>query len=239
MDSRERHELKHNDLQEVFFNFKVWWSEHGQPWWDKNGTFYVTVFAALAIGLLVYNFWNMRTNTIRQEAWADLALTTSPDAYRQVAAAHDVPTVKALSYLRGGELLSGMAITPAEDDTADPAENLEQARRMYEQVLATAEEPVFRANALLGLAAVAETQQDWEAAREYYARVQEMDALKLPGLIALADKRLSLLPELEEPVYFSTEVPADEPEPATDIEEVEIEQESDAVTDTPTVEPVP
>lgn len=103
------------------------------------------------------------------------------------------------------------AVRPAE--TREQKQRLERAETMYRRVLEEAEAAEFRANALLGLAAVAESREQWDAAADGYAKALDLAAeSELPGIAAVAEHRRQLLDKLRQPVAI-VEAPEPEPQP--------------------------
>ncbi|HEX7008822.1 MAG TPA: hypothetical protein VF184_02505 [Phycisphaeraceae bacterium] len=196
----EHDNLRENDLAEFLANFGEWWSKHWQ-----HVLLAVLLIACVVLGVRLISDW--RTSK-REYAWLDLAGTTNPESYPLVAQEYDNPTVRALAYLRGGDLYHHQAMHPpaeGDDQALTPQQRLEQASQLYQQALEATKEPVYRANALLGLAAVAETQQRWDQARQYYAQAQQVAGDQLPSIAAEAQRRQELLDALKQPVAFAPE----------------------------------
>ncbi len=230
MDAEHRHELKENDLAEFLANIGPWWSAHWR-----------TVFTVVLVVAVVVGWWRWnRAQTLRQheDAWGDLAFATSPESYRGVANTYDDPTVQALANLRGADLLLASAANPtpppepSENDpdpppAIPPDEALEAAAAMYQQVAnQTSVHLVYKLNASLGLAAVAEGQRNWDAARGHYQHAIEQAGSTYPSIADQAQARLGMLDRLAHPIVFGPEPPptttqpantdAPQPEPATD-----------------------
>lgn len=212
------HDLRDNDLAEFFSHFGEWWSQYGNT--------VLAVVLAGAIVFLGYKFWTIRSYQATESAWSELANTTSPQNYLSVAADHSDPAVQALAYLRAGDLFAqaaraahapAAASQPAQH--LSPEQALSQAQDAYQHVLAVAKHPVYRINATLGLARVAESRRDWSAAQKQYQ--QALDAAQtasLPSLALQAQHGLDMLPQLQEPVVFPATQPATQPaatQPAT------------------------
>ncbi len=212
MDSQERHELKENDLAEFFQNFGEWWSRWGNT--------VLIIFVIVAGSFAAYRLVNYRTETRHETAWTELANAATAANYMEVAAAHQDPAVQALAYLRGADLYLAHArrpedapplparseeLPPPVDPEMAPDDAADRAERAYERVLELAEERTYHVNALLGLAAVAETRQAWDDARGYYDQAEELAGEQLPGLAATARQRRDLLVNLRQPVVFAPE----------------------------------
>ncbi len=224
MDSQHRHELEQNDLAEALSGFGKWWS--------KWGNAVLLVVLAAAVSFTVYRYLSVRAIDAHERAWFDLAAETSPQALQDVARNHSDPTIKAMAYLRGGDLQLALALTPESalappvgDDAdgaaadaqpaVDPATALEDAGTMYEQAAGFAPNATIKANALLGLASVAESKREFDAARGHYEGVLSLVGDRQPMLAAMAQARLDRLDELKTPVRFAPAAPA---APATPVE---------------------
>ncbi|MEX0885430.1 MAG: hypothetical protein WD009_03225 [Phycisphaeraceae bacterium] len=210
MDSQERHDLKENDLAEFFQNFGEWWA--------KWGNTVLIVFVLVAGSFAAYRLVSYRSEMRHETAWGELAAATTAAQYMDVAASHEQPAVQVLAYLRGGDLYLAHARLPADAptprsrneelpppvDVEMPAEEAAQrAEQAYGRVMELADEPTFRVNALLGLAAVAETHQAWDEAAEHYDAAAELAGDVLPGLARTARQRRELLPAIRQPVVFA------------------------------------
>lgn len=223
MDAEHRHELKENDLAEFLANIG--------PWWAKYGNRLLAVVLALAVGLAAIRWVQSDRATAREQAWRDLADTTSPDGYRAVAQSHADPSVQALAYLRGADLLLARASAPRQDqaktqpapatdgstppapDETDTSVDLENAALMYQQVLDNAQaHTIFKLNARLGLAAVAENRSDWSQAKRQYDEIIDEAAGGHGAIAHRARTRSAMLDQLKKPVAFRID-PAPTPSP--------------------------
>lgn len=229
MDSHERHELQENDLAEFLANLGEWWEKYG------NATLIVVMVVVLAAA--GWRYVGFRSAQAHEDAWTDLAFATSPEVYRTIAQSHDNPAVQALAYLHGADLLLGKALTaeiiadgptaadagsttdadtdaPSPADTApqDPQALLTGAQAMYEKALDIAPHGLYRINAQLGLAAVAETREQWDRAREHYQQAIEAADPTFPMLAQRAGMRIEMLDQLSRPVVFAPETPPEAPE---------------------------
>lgn len=215
MDSEHRHELKENDLKAAL-----------QDWrglWDRYGTFATLVILIVVLIFAATRIFGYMQSTTHESAWSELFLTSTPEGMAGVAEEHSVRGVQLLALLRGADLFLNEAVFPPEltddaaggdDDAADADElrdqRLTRAETMYRQVLELAEAGAFRANALLGLAAVAETRLAWDAAAAHYDEAESVaEAADLPELAGIASHRRGMLDTLKQPVTI-----ADDPPPA-------------------------
>lgn len=234
MDQQHRQDLERNDLAEAITGFGSFWSRWGNA--------VLIVVLILAIGFTAYRFLNVRAREAHENAWADLAAESSPSGFAEIARTHADPTVKALAYLRAGDLLLNQAVLPQDEPAAtppatqpaegatppaqpetpakvDPVEALEDALGMYGEALKAAPNDVIKSNALLGLAAVAESQRKFDEAKWHYDEVVKLARENYPQLAARAQARLDMLPSLQTPVEFAPEpapaAPAEAAAPAT------------------------
>ncbi len=202
MDAKERHELKDNDLAEFLEHFGEFWGKHGN-----------TIMVAVTIVLVVWVGKRYYSNTQAQShenAWADLASTTTPQGYRERAIENPgIAAVPHLALLRGAEAYHEQAIQleqeTGEEDTGvmSAKESLEASESMYAQVLESDADPTFMANAAVGLANVAETRNDFTAAAEHWAKAKQIaqDA-RLSTIATHAQVRIDMLDELAKPIVF-------------------------------------
>ncbi|MEZ6191676.1 MAG: tetratricopeptide repeat protein [Phycisphaerales bacterium] len=203
MDAKERHELKDNDLAEFLQNFGDFWNKHG-----NSISVVILVVLVAWIGIRFYN--NMQA-TNHENAWADLASTSSPQGYRERALEDTgFGAIQEIALLRGAEQYHQKAIEHENEDTAVPLpgmltfeESLKNAEAMYQQVLDSKSDPVFRANAAVGLANVAETRGDFDAANTYWTQAEKLASdARLGAIAAQAKIRLGMLDELKQPIVF-------------------------------------
>lgn len=214
MDSQHRHELEQNDLAAFLENFG--------PWWAKYGNKLLIVALAVVLVITGRRWINAQSAATLENAWNDLANSTSPDGYRLTAQSHSVPAVRVLAYLRAADLLLNQSATPQAPDTSTPTppvtppdQALSQAEEMYRLVANDADaDLVFQLNARLGLAAVAEGRKQWDQAATIYQTVAQEAAERFPVIATRAQTRLTNLSRLKQSVVFAPEPPA----PATPAE---------------------
>ena len=210
MDSQERHELQENDLATFLSNFG--------EWWEKYGNTVLIVVMAVVLVLAGWRFFTFQARQAHEEAWADLALATSPEALRNVAETHDDESVRTLAYLHGADLLLGQALTgempvtmEGEDESGEvlsaaPRDRetlLTQAETLYQEAIESSPHDLYMLNARLGLASVAETQQRWDHAQSQYEQIVAAAGQRFPTIAQQARARLTMLGELKKPVVFA------------------------------------
>lgn len=215
MDSEHRHELKENDLAEFIANFGQWWSAHGKT--------FLTVLLVVVGSFTGWRWIQNQAAQAKEKAWTDLAFATSPESYQYVAQSHKDPAVRALAYLRAADLSLAIAMVPAgtdpndDDNSADtptvtPDQALRDAGDMYQLAIdEPGTHPIYKLNAYLGLAAVAEGQHEWDTARGHYQTAFDQAQ---PGYTAIATRAkagLDTLDRLMKPVVFGPEALATQP----------------------------
>lgn len=196
MDSEHRHELKENDLEHFLSNFGEWWKKYG-----STLLLWVLLIALVIVGFNLYG--NVRSSS-HDAAWDDLALTTNPETYPLVAEDHRNKTVKVLANLWGADAQLQQALTTAQADGAgdNPIGPLAQAEGLYKEVLALTDEPLYRANAYLGLASVAESKGQFDEAGKFYDQAIATAGERYAALKMRAEQRKVMLNRIAEPVTF-------------------------------------
>jgi hypothetical protein len=218
MDSEHRHELQRNDLAEFITNF-------GQ-WWRKNGLKTLILLLVVVGAVFFYRSQRVAVETAHDKAWYDLATATTADMYVNLIGDHDVAAIDALAHLRAGDWLherfrvgdqEATATDAGENGTTVEAESDEQKqakrqkllREAAEQYQAVIDDPkahlAIKLNAMLGLAAVAESSLQWDQARQHYAQIQEMASAGYERIKELAARHTAALERLTEPVIFGVE----------------------------------
>lgn len=88
---------------------------------------------------------------------------------------------------------------------------LDQASVIYEKVAHHQDyHPIYRLNALLGLATVAENQQNWPAAKQHYHDALSQSQGKYETIHSIAQARLDWLDKLAKPVHFASPPPPEQ-----------------------------
>lgn len=200
-------------------DFKRFYHETFQPFWDRYGTPVSLVICVVCAIFAGRQWWNYQHRETNERAWTDVATSTSPEAFYKVAADHRTsrPAVAATAWLAGADLnlkkAREIAAKPedkanaeATGDVVKPTsaeDYLSNAYTGYDAVATMAGvDPVFRLNAMLGLAAVAEGKLEWEQAGKIYEVIEKEAGDTYPMLQARAKARLELLPRLKLPVTF-------------------------------------
>lgn len=198
MDSQDRHELKQNDLQEFLENFNEWWGKHGNT--------VLIVIATVVIVFAGYRIYTTRTAQIHDESWAELTAAVSPVSLDDVAERYARnPAIRDQAYLRAGDayFLEAMPDMMEEKSAEHREAALEAAADRYQRVLDKSKQPVFRANALEGLANVAETREQWDKAADYWHQIIKLaERHHLHAFVHRAESRVNMIDTLRQPVVF-------------------------------------
>lgn len=206
--NRSSKHVPESELTEFASGFGRWWNRYG------NTALLLVLLASAAF--LAKRWYDHRAAAAHEEAWSELAGSTSPDSYRQVAESTDDPTVRALAYLRGADLLLTKATTSSAASDADSTSSrdraLHDAAAMYQRVIDEQNiHKVYGLNARLGLAAVAEARGDWAQARENYQAVLQGAGEGYSSIAAQAKGKLATLDRLASPVVLAAPPPASTP----------------------------
>ncbi len=184
--------------------------------WDRYGSFALWVVVITSFSYLAYSLVTYNRVTKQENAWSDLANSTAPASFEQVAQDHSNRAVSLLALLQAADMYLGE--TAALDEGDALTGKLDQAEALYQQVVNEATHDEYRINALEGLAVVAEGRRDLDEAAKRNEAVIAL-AGTMPGFetwTARANARKQLLPLLAEPEAFveDTSAPAAEAEAA-------------------------
>ncbi|MEQ9460002.1 MAG: hypothetical protein RIG82_03510 [Phycisphaeraceae bacterium] len=165
------------------------------------------IAAALLIAaacFFVLSLYQQRQRQVLEDSWGRLATATSPASFRTVAEDYPDKPVAQLALLSAADLLLAEASSARSADAGqvDIEGNLAEAARLYQQALDKATQPLIRINALLGLAAVAESQKQWDDAETFYVQATEAAGERYPFLVNISEQRLAMLPELRQGVVI-------------------------------------
>lgn len=216
MDQDYEHDPHENDLLEFFRHFGAWWERHGR------NTLIVLLIVAGTFAAWRWVSFNRQTS--HEESWSALTASTSPESYLAAATEIPDPAARNLARLRGADLAAQEAARPqaaedAERPERSPDNLLAQAKTAYQEVLADADAHViFRLNAMLGLAAVAESRRQWDDARTWYDKLEAAAGDLYPAHRDQAEQRRDDLERLAEPLTFAPDEAPDEPDAASPAE---------------------
>ncbi|MEM1444765.1 MAG: hypothetical protein AAGF84_01810 [Planctomycetota bacterium] len=189
--------------------------------WDRYGSFFLWVIVIGSFSFLAFQLYTSNRINTREAAWSDLANSTAPASFEQVAADHGNAAVQQLALLQAADMYLGETAALEEGD--ELTAKLDQAEALYQRVADEATDDIFKINALEGLAVVAEGRRDIEEAMSRNDAVIAV-AETLPGFeswTARANARKQLLPQLAEPVAFAEDTPAVETPPPTQTDSAE------------------
>lgn len=236
MDSEHRHELKENELAEFFRNFGQFWNK-----WGNSLLLVVLVVLVAVVAIQMVTGHRYREH---EQTWESLEFEQSPAGLAAVAESVNDPHVRALAHLRAGDALlrtepslgaaDELGVETSTLDTATRRRKLTEAAGHYEAVReATGVDPIYKVNALLGLAAVAEGLEQWELAGQRYDQVMaEAGEIDQPALAEHAQQRAKMLDRLREPMTLAPVVAA---VPAVPAEVVPSVSDADTASDADTV----
>ncbi len=152
MKSEHRHELAENDLSKLFGR----WIEK----FDANSNTILTgviVVALMAAGLI---YWTRTSNFQRANGWTQLAASTNPEDYANVADAFSGTPVAAWARLRAANGFLHEGIRSSLSDRPASNDRLEEAREAFASLTASGNPPAVREQALHGLAVTLEATSD-------------------------------------------------------------------------------
>ena len=205
MDAEHRHELKENDLQEFLLHFR--------QWWERNGRKTLMLILVVAVVITAWRWMRASAEKTHEMKWANLATATTPDAGLLAADEAHTDGLRNLARLRSADMWLLKAARPTQDGNADasqktPQQMLEDAQRAYEQITNDpGARPVFRLNAMLGLASIAEARDQWDRADSIYEDVKRQAEGLFPAHLSQAVTRQRMLKLLARPVAFAPEPP--------------------------------
>lgn len=224
MDSKDRHELKQNDLAHLLETSAQKWND--REWWATWGNRTLLVLLLLSAAVLVYVWTSKRAANTREMMLVEFANATSPEAFDSLAAEYSDPAFKARALLYSADLLAQRAtgVDATSSMFAATAQNqpesTEESRKAdaqnailrYQEVLAVRQaSPLIHFNAMLGKANAHEMLGQWEEAKALYEKVIADAGQDAPALSVRARNRLTILPRLNEPIVFSPEPASSEP----------------------------
>lgn len=196
--------------------------------WERFGTLFVGVLAVAALIFAGYNLITKRAIAAKQNAWIDLYGSASPESLQLVVDTTKSPVVKTVANLRAGDLLIAESRTADQDDAQAI---LGKAADHYQAAFDGSPHTLYKLNALDGLAVVAESNFETEKARGHYEEIKKLATDQFPYWVSIADRRLSLLTEIAEPVVFAPEVESHDASNAAGADAI-----LDAITSSPDAE---
>jgi hypothetical protein len=189
------------------------------------------VVALAALSWVGYQRWQAARDNEITQAFTEMQNAQSPEALRSIAANYEgIRSVSEMARLRAADIYLQAFRTgvkpgsqPQPDGTftaddllgaSDRPGMLEQAEMLYRTVLDSTSRSQAKAllgvGASFGLAAVAESRGELDAARQQYERTAELAEWGgFPGQAEIARERIKKLPELAQPprLYAAAELP--------------------------------
>jgi hypothetical protein len=202
MDADTRHQLRQNELAEALS--KIWDLS------DRRSLTWLGVIVVIALAYAGYKYWGWRqqADLIQAERVlsslnpADPSLGNAPlDQLRRLIAENSDPGLLGRARLLLAQGLEARGLG------ADGAEKLQQAERVYQEILAMPQAPAaVKAPATYRLGILYETRRDFESARKTYTSLSTDSGLAGSPFTKLAEARLESLDELSKPVEFEAGV---------------------------------
>ncbi len=234
MDAKHRHELKQNELEELFKHLPELLRKHV---WQIVGV--ILIILALVLFLfrghiraiperMAVEARAQRTNTVQNyqaEKMAAFEAVFSPEESMQgqdltqiaeqigtAAAEADSGDAKALLYIKQGDAYRSSLYYKGEMvDKETVVDRAEKARAAYENAASQAESAILQAGAKFGLGLCAEEIGDFEKAKQLYTEVAESEAFADTFYAEQADMRLMILKDLDRELVFVEPQPAPMP----------------------------
>jgi len=229
MKAKRRHELHQNALDAELHKIIGFFKRYGT--WIGWGALIV----ALVVLVVVYLARQREHRDLQLRQDLNAAMSESPDItpedrlarLQALAAQTDSKPIAAEALVALGDTYARQALSA--EAGAERTSYLDRAAEAYSRLVAEfGEEPVFVAKAHIGLAKLAETRRDFQAARAEYNAVLAIPAVQGLPAVAVARQSLGQLSSLEQPVPMATTLPT---QPAEDADEdVPAEQQGSATT---------
>lgn len=211
MDSNRLKEVQQTDITESRVN------EDFVDWLKNKGPTYLLI---VMVGLCVWVGWDrIKSSRLQKldQARMELADAVSPVDLQRIASEYS--SVREEALLRAADLYlqsvqTGQAITPTLESPTEPepltaeerATTINEARRLYNELLnAVADDPgkqLFAINAHFGLAALAESEGDFDAAGTHYDKAAQLAKANFSMLAGQAESRKTALAELPKDVVL-------------------------------------
>jgi hypothetical protein len=210
-----KEELRTNELAEAVTHPGDWWNLHAKPWWDKYGTYVLLVVLVAVASFTGMCYWRQYEHRRLEAAYTELADAGSPNVKLSVAESYEgkIPGFGSKARLDAADLLlrevllgeATLGATKLTDD--QKKKNLEQAAKLYAQVIERNETPLLVLYARRGAAAVAESQGDFAAARKQYEAIEKDATGEYAGIGEQAKARAADLDRIAKPVVFAAPPP--------------------------------
>ncbi|MAE66421.1 MAG: hypothetical protein CMJ18_19305 [Phycisphaeraceae bacterium] len=212
MEPHPEHEYdsRENDLYQFIVNFR--------QWWDRNWKIATTMIVAIGLAVAIFMIRSRNARSGHERDWSAVASATEPTRLHEISRLVGNAESRNLARLRAADLWARKAALPPGDDETEAAQEtpeqlLAQAEESYQAVRDDSVHDLFKLNAMLGLAAIAESRQEWDKAADLYEEIRtKAEAGRYASHGDQAAARLEMLPRLREPLTFAPEPPAtDEP----------------------------
>lgn len=202
MDREHKEQLKQSDLEYFLTHFGEIWGKYGNK--------LLTIVLAIVVVVMIMRIVERNAATSSETELRKLAEARTGFDFRSAADAATSGSVKARALLRGGDFLLDKVRTATGENGGKRSDDeikrdLDDAGAMYGDVLKIkGAHDVYSLNARLGLAAIAESRRDWDAARTEYEKVSA-DAGNYTIIAYRAKARLAMMPRLKKKITFGPE----------------------------------
>jgi predicted negative regulator of RcsB-dependent stress response len=193
------------------------------PFWDKWGNTVLTGVLVVLVAVFAYRLYAVRQVESQNQAWLDLANSTTPQSMSTVALSNKGSAVGWLASIRAGNMYLQQARTsndltglvpattqPGGAASAVPTKeiSLSQAAAAFNEVAndANADE-LYKLHARMGLAAVEESKGQFVKAQEIYLSVEKDAKESYPTIASQAAELAKTAPKLAQKLTYDTSSP--------------------------------
>jgi hypothetical protein len=193
------------------------------PFWDRWGNTILTAVLVVLVGVFAYRLYSVRQADQLNQAWLELANSTSPQSMSTVATNNKGTPVGWLASIRAGNLYltqsrqtlaipTGMPSTTQPSSQSGPAGkelSLSQAAFAFNEVINDPNaDLIYKINARLGLAGVEESKGALDKAQALYLDVEKEAKEKYPAIALQAAELAKIAPKLSQKLTYNTDAPA-------------------------------
>lgn len=196
------------------------------PFWDKWGNAILTVVLVALVAVFAYRLYSVRQAESANQAWLDLANSTTPQSMSTVALSNKGTAVGWLASIRAGNMyltqsrqgnaLAGILPASTQPASTQPGAtgapskevSLSQAAAAFNDVINDPNaDLLYKVNARLGLAAVEEAKGQFDKALELYRSVEKDAKDAYPMIAAQAAELAKTAPKLGQKLAYDTSMP--------------------------------
>lgn len=155
-----------------------------REFFDRYGTSVLIAILLVVLAIVVVQWYSGRERQLRNEAYSELRLASSPLGKQDVASRYEhVPGLAGKAYLEAADMLLNEALGMAADPMAqqeqpelsdeEREQRLQRAEELYQRVIDRNASDLQVINARFGLASVYETMGDFDSAAEQYEQIEQ------------------------------------------------------------------